>query len=113
MTTEVNLFSYGSLRRPEVQRELFGRVPDGSDDVLPGYTVDYREIDDERVAHVVGTTVHPIVRATGSMVDKVLGRVLRITEPELEAADELESLGYTRRGVVLASGTRAWVYVAR
>jgi gamma-glutamylcyclotransferase (GGCT)/AIG2-like uncharacterized protein YtfP len=42
----------------------------------------------------------------------VFGRVLRVTPEELDAADEYEVSLYRRASVVLASGIRAWVYVA-
>jgi gamma-glutamylcyclotransferase (GGCT)/AIG2-like uncharacterized protein YtfP len=106
------LFAYGTLRQPEVQLDTFGRLLDGEDDVLPGFTVDYAEIEDPRVIDVSGASVHPIVRSTGSALDKVVGTVLWVTEDELEAADEYEVAPYHRVSVVLASGRRAWVYVA-
>ena len=60
------LFSYGTLQSPEVQLDTFGRIVDSEDDVLPGYTVDYAEIEDARVVEVSGSAVHPIVRETGN-----------------------------------------------
>jgi gamma-glutamylcyclotransferase (GGCT)/AIG2-like uncharacterized protein YtfP len=105
------LFAYGPLQSPDVQLDMFGRLVDGEDDALPGYTVDYVEIEDPRVADVSRATVQPIVRATGSPLDKVLGKVLSVTDDELEAADEYEVSPYRRTSVVLASGRRAWVYV--
>ncbi|MFT4220643.1 MAG: gamma-glutamylcyclotransferase family protein [Microbacterium sp.] len=107
----VLLFSYGTLRLPHVQLETFGRVVDGEADVLPGYTVDYVDIDDPRVVSVSGHTVHPILRATGNASDKVVGAALALTEEELDAADEYEVPAYRRVGVTLASGRFAWVYV--
>ena len=56
--------------------------------------------------------MHPIVRATGNPLDKVVGKVLSVTDDELEAADEYEVALYRRASVVLASGRDAWVYVA-
>jgi hypothetical protein len=106
------LFSYGTLQQPEVQLDTFGRIIDGEDDVLPGHTVDYAEIEDHRVVDISGLDVHPMVRATGNPHDKVLGKVLFVTADELEAADEYEVSLYRRVSVVLASGRRAWVYVA-
>lgn len=105
------LFTYGTLQFSEVQLDTFGRVLTGSRDSLPGYTVDYTEIDDPRVVDVSGQSVHPILRATGNPVDKVVGRVLELTDAELDAADEYEVSLYRRISVTLASGRRAWVYV--
>jgi hypothetical protein len=105
------LFSYGTLQLPAVQLDTFGRLLDGEDDVLPGYTVDYAEIDDARVVDVSGTASHPIVRATGDPLDKVTGRVLVLSQDELDAADEYEVSLYRRVPATLASGRIAWVYV--
>lgn len=106
------LFSYGTLQNASVQLDTFGRLVHGENDVLPGYTVDYAEIEDRRVVDLSGADVHPIVRATGSPRDKVMGRALWITEAELEAADEYEVSLYRRVAAPLASGRVAWVYVS-
>ena len=94
-----------------MQLDTFGRLVDSEDDALPGYTVDYAEIEDPRVVDVSCATVQPIVRATGNPLDKVLGKVLSVTDDELEAADEYQVAPYWRASVVLASGRDAWVYV--
>lgn len=106
------LFSYGTLRQPEVQLDTFGRLLDGEDDTLPGYTTDYIEIEDRRVVDLSGLSVHPVVRPTGNARDKVMGTALRVTEDELDAADEYEVSLYLRVPVTLASGRAAWVYVS-
>jgi len=106
------LFSYGTLQQPEVQLDTFGRLIDAHDDVLPGYTIDYAEIDDPRVVELSGLSVHPILRETGNARDKVVGKALHVTEDELEAADEYEVEIYRRAAVTLASGRTAWVYVS-
>jgi gamma-glutamylcyclotransferase (GGCT)/AIG2-like uncharacterized protein YtfP len=41
----------------------------------------------------------------------VRGRVFRITDTELKAADEYEVADYKRVQVTLRSGNKAWVYV--
>ena len=53
------LFTYGTLQTPEVQLDTFGRLLDGDDDILPGYTVDYVEIEDPRVVDVSGPVRAP------------------------------------------------------
>lgn len=95
-----------------MQLDTFGRLLDGDDDALPGYTVDYAEIEDTRVVDLSGLSVHPVVRETGNPLDKVVGRALRVTEDELDAADEYEVALYRRVSAVLASGRTAWVYVS-
>lgn len=106
------LFTYGTLQHAEVQLDTFGRLLEGSPDILPGFTIDYTDIDNPRVVDLSGATVHPILRATGNPLDKVIGKVLEVTTDEIEAADEYEVSLYRRISVPLASGRVAWVYVA-
>jgi gamma-glutamylcyclotransferase (GGCT)/AIG2-like uncharacterized protein YtfP len=75
------LFSYGTLRQPEVQRATFGRLLDGQPDAVVGFR---------------------------SAID---GTVFEITAAELQAADEYEVEDYTRIEVPLRSGGTAWAYV--
>lgn len=111
-TPQQLLFSYGTLQTSEVQLDTFGRLIAGEDDALPGFTVDYAEIDDPRVVDLSGHSVHPIVRPTGNALDKVTGKALWVTEEELDAADEYEVELYRRVQVSLQSGRAAWVYVS-
>lgn len=106
------LFSYGTLQLPAVQLDTFGRLIESDDDVLPGYTVDYADVGDARVVDISGQATHPIVRATGNALDKVTGRVLVVSQDELDAADEYEVALYRRVPAVLGSGRTAWVYVS-
>lgn len=112
MAADQLLFTYGTLQHPDVQLDTFGRLLEGEDDILAGYTIDYAEIEDHRVVDVSGTSVHPIVRETGSPLDKIVGKAMWVTEDELEASDEYQVTLYRRASVVLASGRAAWVYVA-
>ncbi len=105
------LFTYGTLHFAEVQLDTFGRIVVGSADSLPGYTIDYVDIEDQRVVDLSGLSVHPMLRRTGNPVDRVVGTVLEITAAELDAADEYEVALYRRIAVTLASGRTAWVYV--
>lgn len=106
------LFTYGTLQLPDVQLDTFGRLVGGDADALPGYRLEWTDIDDERVAQLSGLDKHPILRQTGDAHDRVFGRVLTLTAEELDAADEYEVSLYRRASVTLASGLRAWVYVA-
>lgn len=106
------LFTYGTLQLPEVQLDTFGRLVEGEDDVLPGYTTVDVNVDDPRVVTLSGSAVHSVLRRTGSARDKVVGTVLWVTEEELDAADEYEVAVYRRVEVTLASGRTAWVYAA-
>ena len=110
--TDQLLFSYGTLQHRDVQLDTFGRLVDSDADVLPGYTVDYAEIEDPRVLELSGLSAHPIVRVTGNPLDKVTGVALRVTEAELDAADEYEVALYRRIAARLGSGRDACVYVS-
>ncbi|WP_231905692.1 gamma-glutamylcyclotransferase family protein [Streptomyces davaonensis] len=54
-----------------------------------------------------------MVLASSDPADTVEGHVFTISDAELRAADAYEVDDYTRIGVTLRSGTRAWVYVER
>ncbi len=105
------LFSYGTLRDPEVQRTLFGGSVPTQDDSLPGFVVEQVLITDPDVIAASGLDRHPILRA-GTPDDVVPGACLQLTDSELAAADAYEVDDYRRIHVTLTSGRGAWVYVA-
>lgn len=105
------LFSYGTLRLPQVQNELFGRAVPTTDDELPGWRLDWVRITDPAVLATSEQETHPILRP-GTADDVVPGAYLEIDDAELGRADAYEVDDYTRIAVTLASGTEAWVYVA-
>lgn len=107
----IHLFSYGTLRLPEVQIATFGRLLDGSDDAMPGYRTDLLEITDPEVLATSGERFHPIVVPSPDPADEVAGSVFRISEEEIWAADSYEVADYDRTCVRLKSGIDAWVYV--
>lgn len=103
------LFSYGTLQLDQVQRSQFGRLLDGTDDVLHGYVVTEIQIRDPAVLDASGIETHlALVPGEGP---PIAGKVFQLTTEELAAADIYESENYLRVQVPLASGTRAWVYV--
>jgi gamma-glutamylcyclotransferase (GGCT)/AIG2-like uncharacterized protein YtfP len=106
-----NLFSYGTLRQPEVQTALFGRSVPTVEDALPGYRLDWLLITDPDVIATSGSDRHPILRP-GEDGDAVPGVRLELSDAELAQADAYEVDDYVRAPVTLASGTDAWVYVA-
>lgn len=110
MGDDTLLFSYGNLRVPQVQQDVFGRRIAGERDVLVGYTIDYLDGVDGDDAE---RPENPTLRATGDPHDKVVGAVLRVGDDELEASDEYENELYCRTRVVLGSGRTAWVYIAQ
>ncbi len=105
------LFSYGTLRLPEVQRALFGREVPTTPDALVGYRLGTVRITDPQVIATSGSAEHPIlVRADAA--DRVPGACLRLDDAELAAADAYEVADYARALRPLASGAQAWVYLA-
>ena len=105
------LFSYGTLRQPEVQMGTFGRLLEGRPDALVGYVLAPLAISDSHVVALSGAAVHSIARATGREEDWVEGAVFLLTPQELAAADAYEVDAYARAETVLASGRTAFVYV--
>jgi hypothetical protein len=105
------LFSYGTLRQPEVQRATFGRELDGYVDAVIGYELHYVTITDPQVIATSGSDRHPILQPTDRPDAHVGGTVFTITEAELTAADTYEVDDYRRISVPLRSGPHAWVYV--
>ncbi|RLK58871.1 gamma-glutamylcyclotransferase [Actinokineospora cianjurensis] len=108
----VQLFSYGTLRLPQVQVAHFGRELDGTPDTLPAHRADWVTITDPAVIADSGTDRHPIVRPSTDPSDSVPGTLLTLTTTDLAAADTYEVPAYHRVPVDLGSGTRAWTYLA-
>lgn len=104
------LFSYGTLRQPEVQRATFGRQLEGRPDAIVGYDLAYVTITDPHVIATSGSDRHPII-TPGTPSAAVEGTVFCISEAELAAADAYEVDDYVRIAVPLRSGQTAWVYV--
>ena len=107
------LFSYGTLQLPSVQIANFDRLLHGQADSLQGWHQDMVKITDPQVLAESGQHWHPILRRTSAPQAAVQGTVFDISEAELLRADSYEVDDYHRIEVQLASGCRAWVYVAR
>ena len=107
------LFSYGTLRLPDVQRATFGTELPTRDDELRGWRLGVLRITDPAVIALSGSSEHPILEHTGEPGDRVPGSVIELTPEQLAAADAYEVDDYHRVPVILASGHAAWVYVAR
>lgn len=112
-STDLWLFSYGTLRQPEVQMGNFGRLLEGRVDALVGFDLSWIEIADPEVVALSGSDRHPLVTATGDPADTVEGMAFRVTEAEIAAADAYEVDDYVRVATMLKSGTTAFVYVSR
>jgi hypothetical protein len=107
-----HLFSYGTLQMAAVQEANFGRALPMNPDALPGFRVETVTIIDPDVIETNGSDQHPILRRSTNVSDVVDGSVLELTSVEQRAADAYEVDDYRRIEVTLASGRRAWVYVA-
>ncbi len=97
------LFSYGTLRLPQVQGALFGRQVPTADDTLPGFRLETLTITDPEVIATSGADEHPILRP-GTGADVVAGACLELSPAELAAADAYEVDDYVRVEVTLGSG---------
>jgi gamma-glutamylcyclotransferase (GGCT)/AIG2-like uncharacterized protein YtfP len=106
------LFSYGTLRQPEVQLPTFGRLLHGHADELVGYAMTHLKITDEHVVALSGSAEHPLVRFTGNVRDRVAGMAFAVDASGLAKADQYEVAAYRRVAVDLASGKSAYLYVA-
>ena len=106
------LFSYGTLQKEKVQLELFGRILQGSKDILKGYRVSTIEIKDESVLSKSEQKYHLIAIFSKDKNDFIEGTVFQITEEELFMADQYETDDYKRVEVRLESGKTAWIYVS-
>ncbi len=109
----VKLFSYGTLQKPQVQKSQFGRLLEGTPDVLTGYRVALVKIEDAAVLAASEQSEHPILVPSDNPEDTVSGTLFVLTETELDKADAYEVDDYVRKDVTLASGQRAFVYVAK
>ena len=106
------LFSYGTLKNPEVQVELFGRELRSFKDVLTGYRVQEIEIRDEDFLSTGSQSLQKIAIPSVEE-DTIEGLVLEMSRDELLKADAYEPDDYHRVKVNLASGKQAWLYAAK
>lgn len=105
------LFSYGTLRDPDVQRDVFGRTLASSTDRLPGFERFMETVADPDFVRTSGSARHAILRPTTGDAEPITGEALEVTAEELMSADRYEPAGYRRVEVTLASRRSAWVYV--
>src|SRR5687767_3983039 len=94
------LFVYGSLRDPEVQSKIIGRLVHGTSDILLNYrksTVTIRNI------------VYPILVPEPNGI--IEGEILKLSKDELSKIDVYETNAYRRVKMKLKSGTETWVYM--
>jgi gamma-glutamylcyclotransferase (GGCT)/AIG2-like uncharacterized protein YtfP len=106
-----NLFSYGTLQKETVQIELFGRLLNGTKDILPNYKIAVIEIKDETFL-AKGEDKFQNTLMISNDGDFVAGTVFEITQAELLQADKYEPDNYRRIKITLKSGKEAWIYIA-
>lgn len=107
----IRLFSYGTLRQPEVQRAIFGREVAGRVDVLEGFAVRALTVTDPEVVALSGKSEHQVLRRTGDPADRIEGVIFDITEAELAAADAYEVEDYARVSTRSRGGVETFVYI--
>lgn len=105
------LFSYGTLRLPQVQLARFGREFVGRPDALLGFRLETVTITDASVVSDSGSDQHPVAVRSDDRDDAIEGMVFVLTAEDLAAADAYEVDDYRRVEADLRSGTKAWVYV--
>ncbi|MFA6239373.1 MAG: gamma-glutamylcyclotransferase family protein [Candidatus Hydrogenedentales bacterium] len=98
---DLYLFAYGTLLDPSVQQLVVGRRILGEADHLAGYRLTTVRDGDETFPNV-----------TPDPAGTVSGRVLTVDVDELNRVDRYEGSPYRRVETTLASGLRAWVYIA-
>lgn len=107
------LFSYGTLRDQDVQREIFGRTLVGRRATLVGYKMASAAVSDPDFARKSGRSQHAILRPSNDPEARVDGVALEVTRDDLEYVDRYEPAEYVRVLAKLASGQEVWVYVAK
>lgn len=109
----LNLFSYGTLQKKQVQLETFGRILSGEKDFLTGYRIKMIEITDPDVLKKSGEQFRPILEFSGEKTDEVEGVLFEITEAEILQADEYEVDDYQRIETLFKSGKNGFIYVGK
>ncbi|WP_144893636.1 MULTISPECIES: gamma-glutamylcyclotransferase family protein [Flavobacterium] len=101
------LFAYGSLQNEDIQKDLFGRILEGTPETLIGYVVKQIQIEEE-----FGIVNYPIITQTENQENTINGMVYEISTKELHQSDLYEGLHYKRVEVQLQSKQKAWAYSA-
>ena len=104
------LFSYGTLQKVKVQKELFARILKGSKDILRGYKTAFIEIEDKAFLSKGEQKYQLTAIASQNKNDSIEGTVFELSKEELLLTDQYEPDGYQRVNIELASGKRAWMY---
>lgn len=109
--TELPVFSYGALARPEFQRSLFNELVAVEPARVRGFRLERVPIPAEEL---LPTDREPFRSVAVPAVDQdsaVDGFVVRLSPTQIKLADEFEAPEYQRGVVVLEDGSRAWMYL--
>ena len=101
------LFAYASLKNEDHQKDLFGRILEGTPETLVGYILKEIQIEEE-----FGLVYYPIINETNKQEDTISGMLYEVTKQELSQVDRYEGLHYKRVEVQLQSNQKAWAYSA-
>lgn len=96
-----NIFAYGTLMSPEIQKKIFGRELIGENRSLKWYTISKINIDGIDYPNIIP-----------SIDDVVKGKLYQLTNQELAIADDYEGDEYNRIKIKFLDNISAWVYIA-
>ncbi len=96
------LFVYGTLKNPKIQKEVIGKVIRGTTDVLIGY---------EKKEILIDGEIYPVI--VENNISSVKGLVIIVTKKELKRIDKYEGINYKRKNAILRNGNSVWAYTKR
>ena len=108
-----NLFSYGTLQYRKVQIETFGRILNGTNDILIGYKLKELKIKNQDVINTSGKENHPIIYKTGNKSDFIKGVLFNVSKEEIILSDKYETCDYKRIILKFKSGKSGWVSIEK
>tara|TARA_X000000368_G_scaffold419047_1_gene421788 strand:+ start:132 stop:464 length:333 start_codon:yes stop_codon:yes gene_type:complete len=108
-----SLFSYGTLQYRKVQIETFGRILNGTNDILIGYKLKELKIKNQDVINTSGEENHPIIYKTENKSDFIKGILFKVSKEEIILSDKYEACNYKRINLKFQSGKSGWVYVEK
>jgi len=94
------LFVYGTLKNPEIQKYVFGRIADMKPANLEGY---------KKSIIKISRNSYPIIIPYKK--SSVKGFVISVSKKEIKLIDTYETNAYRRKKVMLKDGILAWVYM--
>lgn len=103
------LFSYDSLISQDLQRQLYGRRLQETEDKLSGYTLKEAKLNGSSKSKDSNITQTVVVSKESR--DKLLGTVFEITGEELVQTDRYMGTNYDRVVATTDGGTEVWIYI--